>query len=417
MASTGGHNESVLMSNNLAVATLKKFISSVCHLTLMPNGNILRKATGFLAKFSIGGDNTMMVVVVTTNHFVSRKDEASNVEATFEYEGQNEIKAIQLNPEIFFKTDKDHDYTFVGISPQDIDDLQVGFDVTPVKLEKTKFCVDADDIVYIPQHPGGRPKRMSCSKVTHITQSEVFYQADTSGGSSGSPVLCVQNNDMYVLALHKSGSETLLDGRIANKGILMSCILDHVCGQRGDDERAPNNDGASSKGRHESGAIVQDPTANQTEKTSDLASINNVAKRDPSCVQESGNASSKSSSARVSPSVSPQSAAFPGGPQPCPKEPICTEPFETKELIRIAQRMGAKWPIVAKQTGMFKEWEIDNIMSNISLTSDILKADRMLTDFKARLGTREIIAEAIENSPDLKLAQKVRSGFYIWNVD
>ena len=96
---------------------------------------------------------------------------------------------------------------------------------------------------------------------------------------------------------------------------------------------------------------------------------------------------------------------------------ISPEPFETKELIRIAQRMGGKWPIVAKQTGMFKPWEIDNIMGNITLTNDTLKADRMLTDFKARLGTREVIAEAIEDSQLIDLAKKVRSGFYITKID
>ena len=40
------------------------------------------------------------------NHFVSRKAEASNVEAAFLFEGKNEIKMVKLNPEIFFKTDE-----------------------------------------------------------------------------------------------------------------------------------------------------------------------------------------------------------------------------------------------------------------------------------------------------------------------
>lgn len=116
----------------------------------------------------------------------------------------------------------------MGINPQDVEDLRTMHNVIPVKLEETKFCIDVDDIIVIPQHPQGKPKRISYSKVSEITQDEVFYRADTSGGSSGSPVLCVQNNDMHVLALHKSGSATLRDGRLANRGILMNCILTHI---------------------------------------------------------------------------------------------------------------------------------------------------------------------------------------------
>ena len=96
---------------------------------------------------------------------------------------------------------------------------------------------------------------------------------------------------------------------------------------------------------------------------------------------------------------------------------VCPEPFETKELIRIAQRINDVWQLVAKCTGAFKDWEITNITCNFTLTNPTLKADQMLTSFKSRLGKREVLADAIKESGKGDVAEKVRSGFYIYSTD
>ncbi len=101
----------------------------------------------------------------------------------------------------------------------------------------------------------------------------------------------------------------------------------------------------------------------------------------------------------------------------CRNLAVCPRPFEGKELIRIAQRIGDMWMLVAKYTGSFKDWEIANISCNYTLSSPVLKADQMLTDFKSRLGQREVLADAIKESGKWDMAIKVRSGFYIDNVD
>lgn len=101
-------------------------------------------------------------------------------------------------------------------------------EVTPIKLGKENLFVQVDEVIHIPQHLEGKPKRISFSKVCGITDTEVFYEADTSHGSSGSPILYSQSNDMHVLALHKCGGVTMYNGKEANKGILMSAILNHL---------------------------------------------------------------------------------------------------------------------------------------------------------------------------------------------
>jgi hypothetical protein len=65
---------------------------------------LYRKASGFLAKFTL--DGSQKVVVVTNNHFVATEENASRVLATFKFEGNNEIKTIKLDPDIFFRTNQ-----------------------------------------------------------------------------------------------------------------------------------------------------------------------------------------------------------------------------------------------------------------------------------------------------------------------
>jgi hypothetical protein len=46
-------------------------------------------------------------VVVTNNHFVAKEEDASRIVATFEFEeGKEEFKVVELDPKIFFRTNK-----------------------------------------------------------------------------------------------------------------------------------------------------------------------------------------------------------------------------------------------------------------------------------------------------------------------
>ena len=96
---------------------------------------------------------------------------------------------------------------------------------------------------------------------------------------------------------------------------------------------------------------------------------------------------------------------------------LCPHPFECRELVRIAKRISDKWRIIAKNTGYFKDYEITNITGDSSLNTTVLLADRMLNDFKSRLGKRKDLADAIDEAGLNDVAEKVRSGFYIHNRD
>lgn len=120
----------------------------------------------------------------------------------------------------------------VGVSDRDVKYL-TDHRIKPVKLHHVPLCARIGDIIYIPQHPSGLQKRMSTERISEISGTIVSYKADTDAGSSGSPVFCAQNNKMFVIALHKAGGATLVNGELVNKGILMNAILDHVTGHSG----------------------------------------------------------------------------------------------------------------------------------------------------------------------------------------
>lgn len=111
------------------------------------------------------------------------------------------------------------DYTFVGVSKHDIDNLQQTIQPIPMEPEPE---LRKEDSIMIFQHPKGRRKEYSQDKISNIEKPFVFYKADTETGSSGSPVLTTVG--LKLIAIHHKGSE---EGSY-NKGTLSSEVLMHL---------------------------------------------------------------------------------------------------------------------------------------------------------------------------------------------
>ena len=84
------------------------------------------------------------------------------------------------------------------------------------------------ETVYIPQHPGGAPKKYDDGLVVGPVangrgfNSDFGYQVDTEGGSSGSPLLSMDKH--YVVGLHHFGGCNPLPPFSQNQGVLMSNV-------------------------------------------------------------------------------------------------------------------------------------------------------------------------------------------------
>ena len=120
----------------------------------------------------------------------------------------------------------------VGVRSEDVDSLRTRFGVRPLELQRNRLhdLVNVK-IVQIAQHPRGEPRRFSVGGVCELQSRYILYDADTSAGSSGSPVFYACNENYRVLAVHKSGGvEASSCKEPVNKGVLINVILDHLTG-------------------------------------------------------------------------------------------------------------------------------------------------------------------------------------------
>lgn len=218
--------EEVIISNGNGLQSTKMLsdrILAVCYVETVfvdkkTGRQRVKRGTGFFSKLNLEGDGDVLGVF-TNNHVLATVDEAENAKATFGYEGSSVGEKVKLRPKIMFRTQKELDYTFVGVEKQDIDNLQQRIEPIPMEPEPD---LRKDDSIMIFQHPKGRQKEYSQDKITNIDKPFVFYQADTETGSSGSPVLTTVG--LKLIAIHHKGSE---EGGY-NKGTLISEVLMHL---------------------------------------------------------------------------------------------------------------------------------------------------------------------------------------------
>jgi hypothetical protein len=116
------------------------------------------------------------------------------------------------------------DYVLIVID----ESLMVSKGVKPILADSSKLpTAKKDDTVYIIQHPEGKIKHFSQSKVKCVNKPFIEYYADTLKGSSGSPVFVLNKSKFLLVALHSKGVQSY-SGSNWNKGVLLSEILDHL---------------------------------------------------------------------------------------------------------------------------------------------------------------------------------------------
>jgi V8-like Glu-specific endopeptidase len=173
--------------------------------------------TGFLIK-----DN----LLVTNNHVLKNKDQASVATIQFNYQQTAdgldlEPTEIRLEPSSGFVTSVEDDWTIVRMG----DDANADWgaiELQPIDIEKTER-------VNIIQHPGGGPKNIALyhNFITFADENRVQYLTDTLPGSSGSPVF---DDHWRLVALHHSGGWILepntKDSVFRNEGININRVVE-----------------------------------------------------------------------------------------------------------------------------------------------------------------------------------------------
>lgn len=173
--------------------------------------------TGFLV-----GDN----ILLTNNHVLRTADiaEGSVLEMGAEenrFGPPQPIRSFAFDPDRFFVTHKDLDFTFVAVEPQsDVGSPLSEYGHHPMIVGEGKIRVG--DSVNLIQHPAGRPKVVVVhdSKLIFLdneikTDEFCWYTSDTDEGSSGAPVF---NDHWEVIALHHASvPKTNVNGQLIDR--------------------------------------------------------------------------------------------------------------------------------------------------------------------------------------------------------
>lgn len=180
--------------------------ASVCRINL-PGGF----GTGFLVSTTS--------FIMTNNHVIADKEEAREAVAEFQFEEGEASLTVNLNPDRYFVTSKELDFTIVGCDDPALADFQ------PIRLLRNPSTVTRGEKVNIVQHPRGRPKEVALhnNDVLRVKDKVVWYKTDTEPGSSGSPVF---NNAWDLVALHHAG--WVENGVTTNEGVRMAAIVSHL---------------------------------------------------------------------------------------------------------------------------------------------------------------------------------------------
>jgi S1-C subfamily serine protease len=156
--------------------------------------------------------------IMTNNHVIPDIATARVSSAEFDYDEDDILYTVTLDPDTFFVTDSDLDFTIVACDPSP---LPTSIEAIP--LLRDPQTVTRNERVNIIQHPRGRRKELSLhdNKVKYIYDIGIRYTTDTEPGSSGSPVF---NNEWDLVGLHHAGwSEE--NGEATNEGIRISAIV------------------------------------------------------------------------------------------------------------------------------------------------------------------------------------------------
>ncbi len=218
--------------------------AAVCRIQVRnPLGSVLGHGTGFLVSPEL---------LLTNNHVLRSPEYARRSLADFQFEDDaqflpKDTKTYQLQPERFFFTNDELDYTLVAVRPTATDGTPLSrFGFLPLLAPSGKALLN--EYVAIVQHPGGGTKQIALreNRMVDVFDSFVHYSTDTLRGSSGSPVF---NDQWEVVALHhasvkardENGNVLNVDGNlwqpddgesrikwVANEGIRISSIYENL---------------------------------------------------------------------------------------------------------------------------------------------------------------------------------------------
>jgi len=171
-----------------------------------------KNGTGFFAK--IPYKNTFIKVLMTNNHVLDSNDILENKIITFSI--NNNIKDIKIGKDRKTYTSESLDTTIIEIKEK-LDDLKNVIDYIELDDINLKYIKEnnkdfssqhlnnlyKDESLYILNYFGGKEIVVSYGFLMKIDESKIYHKCSTDKGSSGSPILSLENNKL--IGIHYGG--------------------------------------------------------------------------------------------------------------------------------------------------------------------------------------------------------------------
>lgn len=159
-------------------------------------------------------------LLLTNNHVLSAPQDAVYSMVEFDYQLDRfmrlmPVRAFRLEPDTFFMTSPDLDFTLVAVHPLSVDNVELK-NYTWSKLIENQGKTLIGEPLNIIQHPNAEPKHIAFrhNRLIDLLENFAHYETDTEPGSSGSPVY---NDQWEIIALHHSGVPNMKNGQIIAK--------------------------------------------------------------------------------------------------------------------------------------------------------------------------------------------------------
>jgi len=189
---------------------LSKYICKIC-------GANRKYGTGFFCK--IPYQKKLLPVLITNNHVLKQDDIINNKIIKITIDDDKIVKYLKMDQSRIRLTNEDMDFTLIEIKPND--EINYFFYVVE-DLNENNY---KNKIIYILQHPKGEESSHSIGAISDIFGNKIIHFCSTDFGSSGSPILSLENSK--VIGVHRRKGE--LDGKIIfNEGTFIKYIIDEL---------------------------------------------------------------------------------------------------------------------------------------------------------------------------------------------
>ena len=175
------------------------------------------QGTGFFCKIPFPNKNQMLPVFITNNHVIN-KDILNKDKIELDIKKEKAIKEIKLNNRMKY-TNEEYDITIIEIKEEDninnyleLDDIILN-DIINNKNKNESY---KNETIYIIQYPENKLS-VSYGILDNIYEDKKYnfkHKCNTKGGSSGSPILNINNNK--IIGIHKEGTKQYNKGTFLN---------------------------------------------------------------------------------------------------------------------------------------------------------------------------------------------------------